>query len=134
MRFPHSVGFWAYPEAGFTVFTRPSLPESSGKLIVRPGIWSCFQRSGRFSKPVRSVTDPSVSIRCRQVIICNHREEELLADGEVVSERRVARIMRKNRISPRLTKRKKPVTTDSNHKMSPSPNRAYPVNADAHYM
>jgi len=46
----------------------------------------------------------------------------LLADGEVVCERRVAAIMRENRISPRLTKRKKPVTTDGNHKMSPSPN------------
>ena len=48
--------------------------------------------------------------------------QDSLAGGEVISERRVAGIMRENRISPHLTKRKKPVTTDSNHKMSPSPN------------
>ena len=43
-------------------------------------------------------------------------------DGEVVSERRVARIMKENKLSPRLKKRRKPVTTDRNHKMRPSPN------------
>ncbi len=48
--------------------------------------------------------------------------QDLLADGETVSERRVARIMKENKVSPRLNKRRKPVTTDSNHKMSPSPN------------
>ena len=48
--------------------------------------------------------------------------QDLLADGEAVSERRVARIMKENKVSPRLKKRKKPITTDSNHKMSPSPN------------
>jgi putative transposase len=50
------------------------------------------------------------------------REEDLLAANEAVSERRVARIMKENKVSPRLKKRKKPVTTDSNHKMSPPPN------------
>ena len=45
-----------------------------------------------------------------------------MADGEVVSERRVARIVKEDKVSPRLNKRRKPVTTDSNHKMSPSPN------------
>ena len=44
------------------------------------------------------------------------------ADGEVVSERRVARIMKENKVSPRQNKRRTPVTTDGNHKMSPSPN------------
>jgi putative transposase len=48
--------------------------------------------------------------------------QDLMADGEAVSERRVARIMKENKVSPRLNKRKKPITTDSNHKMSPSPN------------
>ncbi len=47
--------------------------------------------------------------------------QDLLADGETVSERRVARIMKENKVSPRLNKRRKPVTTDSNHKMRPSP-------------
>ncbi|TRD13248.1 IS3 family transposase, partial [Palleronia caenipelagi] len=49
-----------------------------------------------------------------------HRD--LRADGERVSERRVARIMRENRISARLRKPRKPVTTNSNHKLKPSPN------------
>ena len=48
--------------------------------------------------------------------------QDLVADGETVSERRVARIMKENKVSPRLNKRRKPVTTDNNHKMSPSPN------------
>ena len=48
--------------------------------------------------------------------------QDLVADGEPVSERRVARIMKENRVSPRLNKRRKPITTDSNHKMRPSPN------------
>ena len=48
--------------------------------------------------------------------------QDLIADGEIVSERCVARIMREKKVSPRLKKRGKPVTTDSNHKMSPSPN------------
>ena len=47
--------------------------------------------------------------------------QDLLADGAAVSERRVARIMKENNVSPRLKKRRKPITTDSNHKMSPSP-------------
>jgi putative transposase len=51
-----------------------------------------------------------------------HREEDLLADGAVVSERRVARIMKENMVSPLLRKRRKPKTTDSNHNMKPSPN------------
>ncbi len=48
--------------------------------------------------------------------------QDILAGGEVVSERRVARIMKENKISPFLSKRKKPITTDSNHKLKPSPN------------
>ena len=48
--------------------------------------------------------------------------QDILAGGEVVSERRVARIMKENKISPLLRKRKKPITTDSNHKLKPSPN------------
>ena len=48
--------------------------------------------------------------------------QDLRADGEVVSERRVARIMKENKVSPRQNKRRTPVTTDGNHKMSPSPN------------
>ena len=47
-----------------------------------------------------------------------HRD--LLAADEVVSERRVARIMKENRVSPLLRKRRKPITTDSNHKLKPS--------------
>gem|GEM_PF-2552503 len=47
---------------------------------------------------------------------------DIIASGEIVSERRVARIMRENKNSPRLIKRRKPITTDSNHKMAPSPN------------
>ncbi len=49
-----------------------------------------------------------------------HRD--LCADGERVSERRVARTMRENKISARLRKPRKPVTTNSNHKLTPSPN------------
>jgi transposase InsO family protein len=48
--------------------------------------------------------------------------QDILAGGEVVSERRVARIMKENKISPLLRKRKKPITTDSNHKLKPSLN------------
>ena len=48
--------------------------------------------------------------------------QDLLSDGEIVSERRVAKIMQENRVSPRLCKPRKPRTTDSNHKMKPSPN------------
>ncbi|WP_254683141.1 IS3 family transposase [Phaeobacter piscinae] len=48
--------------------------------------------------------------------------QDLKADGEAVSERRVARIMKENSISPRLRKRRKPRTTDSNHSLKPSPN------------
>ena len=48
--------------------------------------------------------------------------QDLKADGEDVSERRVARIMRENNVSPRLHKRRKPRTTDSNHNLKPSPN------------
>ena len=48
--------------------------------------------------------------------------QDLRADGVVISERRVARIMRENKVSPVLRKRRRPVTTDSNHKLKPSPN------------
>ena len=48
--------------------------------------------------------------------------QDLLADGEIVSERLVARIMRENKVSPLLRRRRKPVTTDSNHKLKPSLN------------
>lgn len=48
--------------------------------------------------------------------------QDLLAAGEVVSERRVARIMKESKVSPLLRKRRKPITTDSNHKLKPSPN------------
>ena len=48
--------------------------------------------------------------------------QDLVADGETVSERRVARIMKENKVSPRPNKRRRPVTTDSNHNMSPSAN------------
>ncbi|TRD15442.1 IS3 family transposase [Palleronia caenipelagi] len=49
-----------------------------------------------------------------------HRD--LCADGKSVSERRVARIMQENRISARPRKRRKPVTTNSNHQLTLSPN------------
>ncbi|OBY26591.1 IS3 family transposase [Leisingera sp. JC1] len=48
--------------------------------------------------------------------------QDLKADGEDVSERRVARIMRENNVTPRLCKHRKPRTTDSNHSLKPSPN------------
>ncbi|WP_254695681.1 IS3 family transposase [Leisingera sp. NJS204] len=48
--------------------------------------------------------------------------QDLKADGEDVSERRVARIMRENNVSPCLYKRRKRRTTDSNHSLKPSPN------------
>ena len=44
-----------------------------------------------------------------------HRD--LLEADEIVSERRVARIMKENKVSPLLRKRRKPITTDSNHKL-----------------
>ena len=48
--------------------------------------------------------------------------QDLMADGEIVSERRVAILMKENKVSPLLRKRRKPKTTDSNHDMKPSPN------------
>ena len=48
--------------------------------------------------------------------------QDLLAEGDIVSERRVARVMKENKVSPLFRKRRKPVTTDSNHKLKPSPN------------
>jgi len=48
--------------------------------------------------------------------------QDLLADGEIVSEQRVARIMKANKVSLLFRKRRKPVATDSNHKLKPSPN------------
>jgi len=48
--------------------------------------------------------------------------QDLLAEGDIVSERRVARGMKGNKVSPLFRKRRKPVTTDSNHKLKPSPN------------
>lgn len=48
--------------------------------------------------------------------------QDLKADGEDVSERRVARMMRENNVSPRLHKRRKPRPTDSSHSLKPSPN------------
>ncbi|WIY27534.1 DDE-type integrase/transposase/recombinase [Parasedimentitalea psychrophila] len=48
--------------------------------------------------------------------------QDLMADGEIASERRVAIIMKENKVSPLLRKRRKPVTTDRNHKLRPSPN------------
>ena len=58
-----------------------------------------------------------------------HREGDLLAANEVVSERRVARIMKENRVYPLFPKRRKPTTTDSNHKLKPSiaPSHTYRV-------
>ncbi|WP_051067987.1 IS3 family transposase [Octadecabacter antarcticus] len=55
--------------------------------------------------------------------------QDLLADSEVVSERRVARIMKENKLSPLLRKRRKPITTDSNHMLKPSiaPSHTYCV-------
>jgi transposase InsO family protein len=48
--------------------------------------------------------------------------QDLLAEGDIVFERRVARVMKENKVSPLFRKRRKPVTTDSNHKLKPSPN------------
>ncbi|WP_313860114.1 IS3 family transposase [Parasedimentitalea psychrophila] len=48
--------------------------------------------------------------------------QDLMADGEIASERRVAIIMKENKESPLLRKRRKPKTTDSKHDMKPSPN------------
>ena len=48
--------------------------------------------------------------------------QDLLAEGDIVSERRVARVMKENKVSPLFRKRLKLVTTDSNHKLKPSPN------------
>lgn len=47
------------------------------------------------------------------------------ADGESVSEQRVASVMRENNLSARRQKRHKPVTTTSIHKLTPSPNRLH---------
>jgi transposase InsO family protein len=48
--------------------------------------------------------------------------QDLLAEGDIVSERRVARVKKENKVSPLFRERRKPVTTDSNHKLKPSPN------------
>jgi len=49
-------------------------------------------------------------------------DQDLRADSVVIFERRVAKIMRENKVSPILRKRRRPVTTDRNHKLKPSPN------------
>ena len=41
--------------------------------------------------------------------------QDFLADGEIVCERLVAKIMRENKVSSLLRRRRKLVTTDSNH-------------------
>jgi putative transposase len=48
--------------------------------------------------------------------------QDLLAESEVVSERRFARIMKEHKVSPLPRKRRKSITTDSNHKLKSSPN------------
>ena len=48
--------------------------------------------------------------------------QDFLADGNIVSKRRVARIMKENKVSPLFRKRQKPMTTDRNYKLKPSPN------------
>ncbi|AGI68715.1 hypothetical protein OAN307_c31870 [Octadecabacter antarcticus 307] len=55
--------------------------------------------------------------------------QDLLVDSEVVSERRVARIMKENKVSSLLRKRRKPITTDSDHELKPSiaPSHTYCV-------
>ncbi len=80
-------------------------------------------------KADRDVRDPELPPRIKTFFKAGRKcygskriHQDLVADGETVSERRVARIMKENKVSPRLNKRRKPVTTDSNHKMSPSPN------------
>ncbi|WP_152986860.1 DDE-type integrase/transposase/recombinase, partial [Pseudovibrio sp. POLY-S9] len=47
---------------------------------------------------------------------------ELVTAGEVVSQRRVTKLMKENGISPSKRGPVAPVTTLSNHKKSPSPN------------
>ena len=86
----------------------------SGKQIETLGIRICCPGSGPSSKPAGNVTAQSGSIK--------RIHQDPVADGETVSERRVARIMKENTVSPRPNKRRKPVTTDSNHNMSPSAN------------
>ena len=110
MRFPHYVGSLRSPGVGSMAFGPANLLGISVKPTERLGMRSCSPKSKSSSKPVRSVTGPSVFIRtCWQIV-------------RSVSERRVARIMRENKVSPLLRRRRKPVTTDSNHKLKPSPN------------
>ena len=77
----------------------------------------------------RDVRDPELLPRIRTFFKASKKcydskriHQDLKANDEIVSERRVARIMKENKVSPRLNKRRKPVTTDSNHNMSPSAN------------
>ena len=109
MRFLRYAGSWRFPGAGFmaswTASRRGTSVTPTGTLVI----WSFYPRSKPSSKPVGNVTVQNGS-------------QDLVGDGESVSERRVARIMKENKMSPRLNKRRTPVTTDSNHKMSPSPN------------
>lgn len=110
MRFRHSAGCWSLCRGWFYGFLasqaardQRQVDRNARDLELLPKIKTFFKAS-------------------RKCYGSKRIHQDLVADGEAVSERRVARIMRENKVSPPLKKRRKPVTTDSNHKMRPSPN------------
>ena len=109
-RFPRFAGFSGISRGWFYGFlaSQPARDQRQADRDARdpellPGIRTFFKASRKCYGSKRIHQDP-------------------VADGETVSERRVALIMKENKVSPRPNKRRGPVTTDSNHNMSPSAN------------
>ena len=107
MRFPHYVGSLRSPGVGFMAF---------GPAVDQ-------RQTDRDIRDAELLAKIKIFFKASKKCYGSKRiHQDLLADGEIVSERLVARIMRENIVSPLLRRRRKPVTTDSNHKLKPSPN------------
>ncbi len=83
--------------------------------VARSWFYGC-----RASEPERQAGAQLKERRDRELLGLIHAE--LVAAGEVVSQRRIAKLMKDNGISPTRCEPTPPVTTLSNHKKSPSPN------------
>jgi len=110
LRFPHYVGFWRYPGGWFYGF-----PASQPARDQR--------QAGREARDHALLPKIKAFFRVSKKCYGSKRiHQDLLAAGEVVSERRVARIMKETRCLRFFASVEKPITTDSNHKLKPSPN------------
>ena len=100
MRFLRFAECFRYLVVGFMAFRAASPQGSGARSAGKLGIWNCPKIYAFFKASKGCYGSKRV-------------HKDLVADGEVVSERRVARIMRENKISPRQKKRGKPITTDA---------------------